>query len=197
MPSSLYADDEGSRSEFLKFLLEQGEEPAFLRRARTVNEATDRLFKHCAANRSELLQWAKMYLGIVAKLIDRDWSRLSPFLIDDGALSQLQAWCQQWKPELKAPVARTTSSRIVHSALIQFLHSLGRFNQAWVKFLDDVDLVEINRLRTDFNKHYPVEKACAFGSEDIERLGFVPLPEVTMQQLCELFPTFDIPKLRD
>ena len=39
----LFSDYEGSRLEFLKILVELGEEPAFLRRSRQVSEALEHL----------------------------------------------------------------------------------------------------------------------------------------------------------
>ena len=55
---------------------------------------------------------------------------------------------------------------------------------------------EVNRLRTEYNAYYPIEKAAAFDSEYIEGLGFVPLDVVTVEFLATIFPPLMLPVLR-
>jgi len=54
----------------------------------------------------------------------------------------------------------------------------------------------VNRLRADFNKYHPIEKAAAFAIEDVARLGFVPLESATVEQLQAMKPPLEVPALR-
>src|SRR5688500_7018169 len=83
-------DYEGSRGEFLKLLVEMGEEPAFLARARALQIALDAFLHSCQAKHEELLKWPKLQLSILAHQIHGDWSRLNAFFVDPTASTKLE-----------------------------------------------------------------------------------------------------------
>ena len=195
MSRTPYQDYEGSRGEFLKMLMEQGEEPSFLRRAREVRDAWDGLLERCQSYRDDTLRGPRMHLGNLSRQVNGDWSRLARFLADESQVSVFAKLHEAWKPHMPAVVKSTSPWSTIQSLLIGFAESVDRFNRAWNKFLQDVDLEEVNRLRTDFNKYYPIEKAAAFDSEAIERLGFEPLDLATIEHLRARFPPLELPPL--
>jgi hypothetical protein len=188
---------QGSRGEFLKCLAEQGEDPAFIRRAQRVNEAWTQLLEQCKSQREVLLRWPWMHLSILADRLKYDWSQLAPYLADESQVSYFEDLHKDWKLSLESRTISANSWLSIGRILGDFASSVDRFNESWSKFLQGVNLDEMNRLRRDYNQHYPVEKACAFDCEDIERLGFTPLDPVTLEQLSAAFPPLAIPKLRN
>jgi hypothetical protein len=195
MSRTPYQDYEGSRGEFLKMLVEQGEEPSFLRRAREVHDAWEELLKRCLSHRDETLRLPRMHLGNLSRQVNGDWSQLATFLADESQVSVFATLYEEWKPRLPAVTKSSSPWSTLRSSLIGFADSVDRFNRVWNKFLVNVDLEEINRLRTDFNKYYPIEKAAAFDSEAIERLGFEPLEIATIEHLHARFPLLELPAL--
>jgi hypothetical protein len=197
MYPSRFNDLHGSRGELLKSLVELGEDPAFIRRAQSVDEAWNQLLERCRAQREVMLRWPRMHLSILANRLKHDWSPLARYLADEGQVSYFADLYKDWKSLLESKNVAANSWSSIGRILRDFVDSVDRFHAAWNKFLQEVNLDEINRLRRDYNQHYPVEKACAFDSEDIKRLGFTPLDPVTFEQLDAAFPPFVVPKLRD
>lgn len=196
MYRSLFNDFEGFRVGLLKSLAELGEAPAFIRRAQAVDEAWTQLCDQCRSKRKEMLRWPWMHLRILADRLNGDWSRLAPYLADKGQAKYFEDLYGDWKSTLESKTTATNSWLSIQRILADFVDSADRFNANWSKFLRSVNLEEINQLRCEYNKHYPVEKACAFDSEDIARLGFTPLDPITPKQLAVEFPTLAIPELR-
>ena len=195
MSRTPYQDYEGSRGEFLKMLLEQGEEPSFLRRAREVRDAWDGLLEAVSVAPRRDAARAPDAPGNLSRQVNGDWSRLATYLADESQVSVFATLYEEWKPRLPAVIKSTSPWSTLRSSLIGFADSVDRFNRAWNKFLVNVDLEEINRLRTDFNKYYPIEKAAAFDSEAIERLGFEPLDTATFEHLHARFPPLELPAI--
>jgi hypothetical protein len=75
-PSS-FNDFQGSRGEFLKSLAELGEDPAFIRRAQSVEVAWSQLRAQCKAQREMMLRWPWMHLSILAARLNDNWSPLA------------------------------------------------------------------------------------------------------------------------
>ena len=183
-------DYEGSRSEFLKFLAEFGEEPAFIGRARAPQIALDALLQACEAKRNEMLEWPKFHLSVLAHKIDGDWPRLRSLLAAPDGVTVLQALHASL--HANKPVEDKWLSE--KAALHRFLESAERFNRHWRDYVDGLDLEPVNRLRRDFNEFYPLEKACAFGSETVIE-GFEPLPMIDHAYLHQHFPVLTVPSL--
>jgi hypothetical protein len=184
-------DYEGSRSEFLKLLVEMGEEPAFLARARAPQEALEGLLRACEAKRVELLRWPRFHLAALARRVADEWVRLDPLLASREAASQLQTLraCLA-ASESGAPDWLTTD----RAALRQLVESVERYNRKWQAYVDGLDLEPVNQPRRDFNQYYVLEKACAFGSEGVAE-GFEPLPMIDRADLYRRYPLLTAPRL--
>ena len=192
---TLFNDFEGSRGEFLKILLEQGEVPAFIRRAQSVTESWIQICDHCRSQRKLMLRWPWMHLSILANRLKCDWSLLARYLVDERQVTYIEALHVDWKDSLERRTVSQNSWSSVRDILGEFVESVNRFNNKWNEFLQLVNLDEVNRLRRDYNKYYSLEKACAFDSEDMVRLGFKPLDPATSEQLYIEFPllaTFEL-----
>ena len=184
-------DYEGSRAEFLKILAEMGEEPAFIERARAAQSALEGLLGRCTSKREELLEWPRHHLSALFHRISGDWSRLDSYVVGDHTSSQFCTLASQLTITESTKAAFFATDR---SVLRQFLESGRRFNDAWTRFLDDAGLADVNRLRDDYNQFYPLEKACAFGT-DVRNHGFTPLPMLDRKYLDDRFPLLSLPVL--
>jgi hypothetical protein len=196
MSRSPYRDFEGSRGEFLKLLAEQGEEPSFLRRAKAVEDAWTAVLKRCQSLRDDMLRWPRMHLGNLARQVGNNWSRLAEYLADATQAAAFAALYDEWKPQLPTVIKSASPWATIQTSLRGFVDSVRKFNAAWDAHLQSVDLTEVNQLRSDYNKYYPTEKAAAFDSEDIGRLGFTPLEMAAADDLRAHFPPLQLPALR-
>src|SRR5260370_39618514 len=84
--------------------------PAFIRRARGVQDALGHLLAKCRAQRDEWLKMTKLLLGRLHALAG-DWSALRPLLADDEPLCVLAARHISLAPQLRAPGPPPTSAR--------------------------------------------------------------------------------------
>ncbi len=185
-------DYEGSRSEFLKILAEMGEEPAFIARARAPQIALEGLLDRCTQKRDEMLKWPRLHFTVLFHRIAGDWTRLDPYVVGNNTESLFTSLATQLKiSDAAKPVILATDRGVLRD----FVESGGRFNRAWRRFLDDVGLADVNRLREEYNQFYPMEKACAFGTDAINN-GFTTLPALEVEFLLNRFPLLSLPVLR-
>jgi hypothetical protein len=189
-------DFEGSRGEFLKHLLEQGEEPAFIRRAKAVDEAWNELLDRCQTQRNDMLRWPRMRLAELARKVGGDWSRLAPLVANGVQVSVMERLHHEWHTQEPSDARSATPWSTLSGLLADFVNSVERFNALWRKHLQDFDLRSINALRADYNRYYPAEKAAAFDSEDIERLGFAPLAPASVEDLLVKYPLIELQTVR-
>ena len=189
---------EGSRLEFLKILVEQGEEPAFLRRSRIVTEALEQLHRDLRSQRRHLLGGARLKLHVLADRLRCDWSKLGDYLADSSDCIFYEELFKEWELASKSPGAAIGSwLRPTRFLLSDFHHSVVRLNQLWEQHLDRVDLSEINRMLRNYNEYYPMEKTCAFDCQDIDRLGFMATRPMTREELDQEYPPISLPELRN
>lgn len=184
-------DYEDSRSEFLKFLAEFGEEPAFIARARAPQIALETLLAACEAKRDELLKWPKHHLSVLANHIGGDWSRLGCLLADPESAKLLDAL------HANMPTGEAVGSKRLWSdraALRRFLESAQRFNRHWRIYLEGLDLECVNKPRRDYNEFYVVEKTSALGNENVAD-GFQPLEMLEREELIQRLPLLTLPNL--
>ena len=73
----------------------------------------------------------------------------------------------------------------------QLERSVDLFNRRWARFLGEIDLSEVNRLRQDYNDFYVLEKECAGASPQVAKYGFEPLSMVKVDDLLELLPLIE------
>lgn len=185
-------DYEGSRAEFLKILAEMGEEPAFIRREREAQAALNRLLLRCSKKREEMLKWPQFHFSALFHRVCGDWSCLGSYVVDDHPDSR---FCQLAKQLTITESAKAAFFATNRSLLKQFLESGLRFNEAWTCFLDEAGLDTVNSLRDDYNKFYPLEKACAIGIE-VDSFGFTPMPMLDRTYLDDRFPLLSLPILK-
>lgn len=175
---------ESSRSDLLKWLSDHGEEPAFVTRARAPQLALDSLHRLCEARRAELLEGPRVHWTMVARLTDKQWSRVIAVAgksVDLPAFEVLDAVLYTNKPIQPSILDN------VRSAWRRFVESAGRFNSKWEAFLRSVDLEPVNRPRRAYNDYYVLEKTCAVGTETALR-GFTPLEMIDRTYLEGHFP---------
>jgi hypothetical protein len=195
MNESISSTSDSSRFEFLK-CISQFDDPAFLRRARSVAAAWDTLDALCQHHRRELLEMPRLRLAMLGQLVQHRWSSLAPCLQNESHTHLLADWFAQWQPRLRGTMDPTDSPRKLRSALRELTESVERFNDRWHSYLLSVDRAPINRLRHDYNRYYVLEKSCALDCETMAAAGFEPLPAVTVEQLLEHFPLLEVPQLR-
>jgi hypothetical protein len=189
----LASGSEEGRREVLHVIAQYGG-PAYVRRARGVQEALDALLAKCRRQREEWLGMARLRLGTLHALAG-GWANLSALLAEgeEAVLEQLHA---ELAPKLRAPVAPTTSRRALRRALAELISSLERFNRRWTEHLGKQDLRAVNEARAGYNKHYLIEKECALRSPVLARRGFAPLPPLTLADLEALLPPLPVPRTR-
>jgi hypothetical protein len=183
---------EGSRQEFLTILAELGEEPAFVTRAKATEQGLERLLSACGQKYAELQEWPRRHFTGLRNRVRGDWGDLCELIVDDDASSIFDNLSSAL-PELApwdSPLFATS-----RSLLKAFLESADRFNRKWELFLNDVDLETVNRVRDEYNRYYPIERAAALGTERVN-IGFRELPMLKRSFLAERFPLLQLPTMR-
>ncbi len=168
--------------------------PAYIRRAREVEAALERLLDRCRRQRDEWLAMVGLRLGVLSGLAG-EWPALAPLLDGADELGRLERLERDLAPSLRVPVAPTTSRRRLRRALLELAESIARFNRRWEAYLRAVDLGPLNELRDGYNRHYVLEKECAVRSPRLAREGFVRLEPFTTADLFALLPPLPVPFL--
>jgi hypothetical protein len=166
--------------------------PAFVRRAREVEEAWTGLLDRCGHERKRLLEMPRMRLArffALGQLVAKNLFSICS--LDD--LAYLRGLYQEWQPQLRRAVNRARSRAELERAKGDLARSFARFNERWSKFVHELDLAPINRLRDGYNRFYLLEKECALWSSRIAQQGFTPLKFVTTEDLAREFPLLRIP----
>jgi hypothetical protein len=168
--------------------------PAYVRRAREVEEAFRALIERCRRQRDEWLGMVRIRLGTLHALAG-DWEQLRA-LLDEEQLKVLREMHAELQPRLRVPVALTSSRRALRRALGELQESLEGFNRRWARFLGEVDLSRVNELRDGYNRYYVIEKECAVHSPQLARQGFRPLEPATAADLEAVLPPLPVPRPR-
>jgi hypothetical protein len=164
----------------------QGGAPAFMNRAAQVQGAWLGLLSRCRQQRQEWLEMVLLRLGTLQALAG-DWCRLQPWL-EEEQVTALRLLAEMLQPVLRVPVAESSSAGVLRRSLEELRESMERFNQCWVKFLREVDLGPVNKLRENYNRYYVLEKECIIGSPILARRGFQPMKPATLTDLEETLP---------
>src|SRR5437667_8685195 len=90
--------------------------PAYVRRARGVEEALEYLLARARHQRDEWLEMVRLRLGTLHALAG-DWSALRPWLADDDQVRVLQGLYETLSPRLRLPPERNRSPRALRRAL--------------------------------------------------------------------------------
>jgi hypothetical protein len=185
------AADEGIDMRLLGGLFDA---PAYVRRARNVEQALQHLIARAMAVREEWLGMARLRLGVLRALAG-EWSVLRPWLADDEQLRVLESLHEQLSPKLRLPPEPTRSPRKLRRALAELVESLRRFNARWADYLGKIDVAVVNELREGYNRYYLLEKACAVRNEAVVRAGFAPLPPLDLAELRRHLPELPVPQM--
>ncbi len=184
---------EDERNFVNKFLAYHGA-PAYVRRAREVEESFRALVERCRRQREEMLSLVRIRLGTLRNLAG-DWDRLRE-LLDEEHLEAVRTMHAELQPRLRVEVTVTSSARVLRRALRELCESLESFNRRWRRFLGELDLGPVNALRDGFNRYYVIEKECAVRSPQLARAGFRVLPPLTATDLEALLPPLPVPQAR-
>jgi hypothetical protein len=177
----------GPEAQIANRLLARYDVPAYVRRARRVQDAFEDLLQICARQRTELAQMVRIDLGIL-KALAGDWENLGPLLAGATPIDLLRDLERELNPRLRVPVTATTSRRALGLALRSLDGSMERFNRRWQDYLRLLDLRSVNELRDGYNRYFILEKECAVRSPHVARQGFEQLEPLTTQDLAERFP---------
>ncbi len=175
--------------------LAQYDAPAYVRRARAVQDAFDALLGRCRLRRDELLKMVRIELGTLHALAD-GWHNLLPSLVDADQIEVLERLHAELRPRLRVPVSRTSSASRLRRSLRTLAEAIGRFNRRWAEFVSGLDLGKINELRDGYNRYYLLEKECAVRSPRLARQGFHPLKPLTTDDVLALLPPLPVPRLK-
>jgi hypothetical protein len=187
IPIPSRAEEKGARE-----VLAQFDAPAYIRRARQVEQAYEELLARCRGHREQCLGMARLRIGLLAALAG-DWEALRPLLADEGQIALLRDLHASLAPRLRASVEATSSQRQMRRALIELQESIDRANRRWAEFLGSLDLSPLNELRQKYNRYYLLEKECIIRSPTAARVGFRPLEPITLDHLTALFPPMPRP----
>lgn len=166
--------------------------PAYIRRARRVEDALEELIARGRHQREPWLLMVRLHLGTLFALAADN--NLLQELLDDEQIKCLCRLHQELAPELRAPPAPAKSVRPLRRTLADLDASIERFNDRWLACLPGVDLTEINEVRDNYNRYYLLEKECAVRSARLARQGFRPLEPCTTDELLVHLPC--LPRIR-
>lgn len=169
--------------------------PAFIRRAKLVEDAWEELLARCRKARGERLVFVRLRLGQLHALAG-GWDLLKSFVPLDQELAALQDLFAELQPRLLLPLEPTTSTRVMRSAAIELGEAIAMFNDRWRRWLARVDLKPINGVREDYNRYYLFEKECAVGSARVARIGYSKLEPITLATLENHFPPLACPQFQ-
>lgn len=199
--STMPLDEQGSFSrdeahEVFKQFASHYDAPAYVRRARQVEDAYEQLLARCRATRDDWLKLVRVRLGLL-RMQAVDWTALAVYLADASAVDDLERLHADLQPRLRLRVAATTAPRTHRRTLGEVAESIERFNRRWAAFLPAVDLSAVNALREDYNRYYLLEKECAVRSPRLARQGYQRLEPLTAADLAAVLPLLPSVRLRD
>lgn len=200
MDETIHDDDQATlgrddAQETFKRFASHYDAPAYVRRARRVEEALEGLLARCRAQRDEWLKLVRVRLGLL-RMLAGDWQVLGSQLADDAQVAVLERLHSELEPRVRLRVPATTSERAHRRALRELVESKERFNRRWAEFLPTVDLGPVNAQREGYNRYYLLEKECAIRSPRLARQGFRRLEPLTVADLETLLPLLPVVRLR-
>jgi hypothetical protein len=170
----------------------QYDAPAYIRRARAVEQAHDDLLDSCRRQRAKWLLGVRLHLGEL-RAGAGDWPVLRPLLADDEQIDVLRRLhAEAGDPEYPMTGPRHALGR--RWALRALAASVERFNRRWRAYVAGLDLSAINGLRDGYNRYYLLEKECAVGSSRLLPQTFRRLPPVTTAEVLDRLPPLPVPR---
>lgn len=181
------------RSGVFQQILSQNGGPAFVRRGRDVQLAVEAEMEACLKKREEWLRFVRLSLGTLYALAGSP-AALEQFLGNPEQFQTLEMLRQDLQPSLRVPPSPTTNVRHLRQAFAELRDAIEHFNQRWRKFMDSLDLRNVNEMRESYNRYYLLEKECALGSSRVARSGFQklnPLQPADFLRIVPLLPSLD------
>jgi hypothetical protein len=171
-----------------------GEVPAYVRRARRLEEAVASLFEAARQAREELLLFVALRFRQVLDLLEDEEARELPVetiealgaILDE--IETLEAFCRlRQRP-------RQPGRREIDKALDALRESVRRFNAKWVRWVaEEAPLDEVNRQVEGYNENYAFEKQCAVKYVPLNKLRVEKKTPLTEADLLERFPSLPVP----
>jgi hypothetical protein len=180
----------------VKRFLAHYDAPAYVRRARQLEQAFESLLSRCRQQREEALRMVRMRLRALRALAG-DWNAFRPWLKDEQQISILRDLPTLLEPQLCLSPGPSSSSRALRRALQELCGSIDHFNRRWQEFLHSVDRAPVNELRDGYNRYYLLEKECALRSARLARQGFQRLQPLTVDELTAHLPLLPVPQLAE
>jgi hypothetical protein len=193
MNESMSIGSNDERRLFQHFIA-QNDGPAFLRRARRLNEAIAAVHERCRQQREEWLLMPRLHIGRLHILVG-DWENLCPLLREENHIELLRRLHAELAPKLRLLPERTTSAWRWRNALQAVIESNERFNARWQPFVEGLDFTEVNEKVDGYNRYYLLEKECVVSSPRIARLGFEPKQPMTARDVFQAWPLLPVPVL--
>jgi hypothetical protein len=185
----------GDTDLFEKKVLGRFDAPAFIRRARAVENALEALLRQCRGQRDLLALTPRLRIGRLRLLAGGDWGSLRLLLADDDQTAVLQALHDELRPVLRMPVPATTSMAKLRRALRELVAGVVACNHRWEEHLVAVDRSAVDAAREAYNRYYLLEKECVVRSPAVARMGYRPLGPLTLDELRGLLPPLPVPRL--
>lgn len=158
--------------------------PAYMRRSRGVEAAWNDVVSAFRRKREEWLEMPLLRLAQLHSLTHGQWSLAPELAAWSDTLDELLV---EFKPMLAVEIGYTGSDAI-HRSCQRLQKSFARFNWRWEKFVGEYDFSTLNKLRSDYNEFYLLEKECAMISPGVARIGYEPLQPIGPDYLLKEFP---------
>jgi hypothetical protein len=168
--------------------------PAFIRRARGVQDALTTLLARCRDQHERWLLMPRIRLGTLHAEAG-SFDALLPFLAGPGEVAVLESLEGRIAPRLRVTPGRADSPRVLRRGLLRLLESLTRFNTRWSAYVGQLDLRPVNHLRDKYNRYYVLEKACSLRSDLLARQGFVPMAPLSVEEVLGHLSLLEVPRL--
>ena len=126
--------------------------PAYVRRARTVEEALEQLLARCRRQREEWLPMMRIRFRTLRGLAN-DLAVLRPWLADEDQVAVLADLQITLAPPSGSLAKPTSSARILRRGLAELGESVEHLNRRWANFVAELDLAPLNRFRADYSRY--------------------------------------------
>lgn len=166
------------------------DQPAYVRRALRVEEAMDQLRQRAKRQRNEWLSEVRVALAHWDQTCKRQPSAGELLGEHRSSVDELMTSVGLPARPLPPPLWPMSGKR----ALRNLARAVDSFNRRWLRWIEHVDLGDVNRRVDEYNAHYLLEKECAFRSPMAAARGFVPLQHIDSSWLGRQFSP--LPTLR-
>ena len=172
-----------------------GEVPAYIRRARRMEEAVERLYVEVAEVREGFLEFTCLRLRELLDVMSEDYGRRLPEETVRALGVILDAVDEH--PSILKLMARPRpphDRREPESALALLRKSVDRFNTRFSRWLtEEAPLDAVNEEIRGYNKHYSFERQCALRFVPLDKVMFEPRAPLTEMDLLTRFPLLPRP----